>query len=85
MCGGSRRRRGDAPFVAEEINAGNGFPQSGKMQMSHIGMFELLTPAVAGEIPLTHPTGRVAARGHMCPPVAGRAGPIHTNPERAGH
>lgn len=53
--------------------------------MSHIGMFELLTPAVPGEIPLTHPTVRVAARGHMCPPVAGQAGPIHTNPERAGH
>lgn len=38
------------PFVVKAVERGNESweqcPRSGKMQMSHIGMFDLLTPAV---------------------------------------
>lgn len=53
--------------------------QSGKMQMSYKGMFDLLTPAVPGEFPLTHPMDRLLCEA-TCTPVAKQAGVICNPP-----
>lgn len=62
--------------------------QSGKMQMSYIGMFDLLTPAVPGEFPWPILCTGCCVRPHVTP-VAKQAGAIRnpqpTPPERTGH